>query len=194
MLQGLANVAESHWLKAKPDLERVAQNLAKALRPGGMVPAVRARRLREVATHVVNECAGDLGAALAGCPVAAARKLLKKFPNIADPGADRILLFAGVSPTAAVPSNCPHVIVRIMRSREREDYSATYKDAQQEIQNLPENFAVRKRAFLLLKRHGQDLCKRAKPKCDRCPISELCAFNLGHDCGRPATSLIVKPR
>lgn len=188
MLQKAIGLRPSQILDASP------RDLAKALTPGGMVPALRAKRLREVATRVVNECGGDLGAALAGCPVSAARKLLKKFPNIADPGADRILLFAGVSPTAAVPSNCPHVIVRIMRSREREDYSATYKEAQQEIQNLPENFAVRKRAFLLLKRHGQDLCKRAKPKCDRCPISELCVFNLGHDRGRPATSLIVKPR
>jgi endonuclease III len=156
-------------------LDASPQDLAKALTAGGMVPAVRALRLKEVATRVVNECGGDLGAALAG-PVSGARKLLKKFPNIADPGADRILLFAGLWPAAAVPSNCPHVIVRIMRGREREDYSATYKEAQQAIQSLPENVASRQRAFLLLKRHGQDLCKRTKPKCDRCPINEFCAF------------------
>lgn len=63
--------------------------------------------------------------------------MIKKFPNIADPGADRILLFAGVSPIPAVPSNCPHVIVRIMRGRERENYALTYKEAQEEIQRRP---------------------------------------------------------
>lgn len=158
-------------------LDASPRDLAKALAPGGIIPALRARRLKEIATRVANECGGDLGAALAGS-AAAARKLLKKFPSIADPGSDRILLFAGVSPTAAVPSNCPHVIVRIVRGREPEDYSATYKEAQRAMQNLPENFAARKRAFLLLKRHGQDLCKRAKPKCNCCPIYEICAFNL----------------
>ena len=112
VLQKVIGLKPSQILDASP------QDLAKALAPGGMVPEVRARRLKEVATRVVNECGGDLGAALAG-PVANARKLLKKFPNIADPGADRILLFAGVSPAAAVPSNCPHVIVRIMRGQER---------------------------------------------------------------------------
>lgn len=182
VLQKVIGVKPSQILDAPP------QDLAKALAPGGMVPAVRAMRLKEVATRVVNECGGDLRAALAG-PVAGARKLLKKFPNIADPGADRILLFAGVSPAAAVPSNCPHVIVRIMRGREREDYSATYQEAQRAIQDLPENIAVRKRAFLLLKRHGQDLCKRAKPKCNHCPVSGICAFNPGQDGGRPGTSV-----
>ena len=35
--------------------------------------------------------------------------------------------------SAAVPSNCPHVLVRILRGPERENYSATYHDAQKAI-------------------------------------------------------------
>jgi endonuclease III len=152
--------------------------LTKVLSPGGMVPAIRARRLKEVVHRVIEEYGTDLNSALA-CPVPTARKFLKRFPNIADPGADRILLFAGISPVAAVPSNCPHVIVRIMRGRERENYGVTYQEAQQEIQNVPESVAARTRAFLLLKRHGQELCKRVKPKCAQCPVRDLCAFGRG---------------
>jgi endonuclease III len=161
--------------------------LTKALSPGGMVPAIRAKRLQQVAARVIEECAGDLASALLS-PAPAARKLLKKFPNIADPGADRILLFAGISPVAAVPSNCPHVIVRIMRGRERENYGATYGEAQHEIESLPANSSARTRAFLLLKRHGQELCKRVKPKCGECPVREACAFHLGHHRGRGAVT------
>ena len=185
--KGWESLRKSVGLETGQILAASLPQLTKALSPGGMVPAIRARRLKEVAARVNDECGGDLGRALA-CPVPIARKLLKKFPNIADPGADRILLFAGISPIAAVPSNCPHVIVRIMRGRERENYGVTYKEAQQEIQNLPESVAARTRAFLLLKHHGQDLCKRAKPKCGECPIRESCAFNLGHHRGRPAVS------
>lgn len=163
-------------------LDASLPQLTKALTPGGMVPALRAQRLKEVANRVIEECGGDLQGALA-CPVPLARRLLKRFPNIADPGADRILLFAGIAPVAAVPSNCPHVIVRIMRGQERENYAVTYREAQQEIQKLPESFGARRRAFLLLKRHGQDLCKRAKPKCGQCPIRDSCAFYLGHGRG-----------
>ena len=150
--------------------------LAAALKPGGMVPELRAIRLKEIAARVKGEFGGDLGAALGG-PIAQVRKTLKKFPNIADPGADRILLFAGIAAVAAVPSNCPHVLVRIRRGPERENYGVTYREAQQAIESeIPENLDARARAYLLLKQHGQEVCKRTKPKCDRCPVNRSCAY------------------
>ncbi|MBZ5525513.1 MAG: hypothetical protein LAP21_25085 [Acidobacteriia bacterium] len=158
--------------------------LAAAMKPGGMVPELRAMRLKEIAARVKDEFGGDLKAALVG-PLAQVRKLLKKFPNIADPGADRILLFAGIAPVAAVASNCPHVLVRIQRGEERENYSVTYKEAQQSIEaEVPEKFDARIRAYLLLKRHGQETCKRTKPRCNECPISAHCKFFAGKRRGR----------
>jgi endonuclease-3 len=158
--------------------------LASALKPGGMVPELRAMRLKEIAARVQDEFGGDLKAALVG-PMAQVRKILKKFPNIADPGADRILLFAGIAPVAAVPSNCPHVLVRIQRGQERENYGVTYKEAQQAIEaEVQEKFDARMRAYLLLKRHGQELCKRTKPKCTECPINASCALFAGKRRGR----------
>jgi endonuclease-3 len=158
-------------------------NLASALKPGGMVPELRAMRLKEIAARVKDEYAGDLRVALIG-PIAQARKTLKRFSNIADPGADRILLFAGIAPVAAVPSNCPHVLVRIQRGLERENYGVTYKEAQQAIaEEVPEKFDARIRAYLLLKRHGQEICKR-KPRCAQCPVNPSCAFFAGNRRGR----------
>ncbi len=158
--------------------------LTKALTPGGMVPAIRAKRLKEIAARLEEQFGGDLSRGLFGS-VQAARKTLKMFPNIADPGADRILLFAGIQPIAAVPSNCPHVLVRIQRGAERENYGVTYREAQKIISTeISANIDARTRAYLLLKRHGQELCKRAKPKCDRCPISSLCAYHSGNHRGR----------
>lgn len=160
--------------------------LAAALKPGGMVPELRAMRLKEIAARVKDEFGGDLQAALSG-PLAEVRKLLKKFPNIADPGADRILLFAGIAPLAAVPSNCPHVLVRLMHGQEHENYGRTYREAQQLIEeNIPTTLDARMRAYLLLKRHGQDVCKRTKPKCDKCIVSSACAYFAGNRRGRSA--------
>jgi endonuclease-3 len=167
-------------------LAALPAQLASALTPGGMVPELRALRLKEIAARIKDEFAGDLRAVLVG-PLAEARKRLKKFPNIADPGADRILLFAGIAPLAAVPSNCPHVIVRIQHGQERENYSVTYREAQQSIEaGIPGKFDARMRAYLLLKRHGQELCKRTRPKCPECPVSSSCAFFAGKLRGRPA--------
>jgi len=159
-------------------------DLAKALKPGGMVPELRAIRLKEVAARVQDEFAGDLRGALVG-PMPQVRKILKTFHSIADPGADRILLFSGIAAVAAVPSNCPHVLVRIQKGRERENYGVTYREAQQAIESeIPAKFDARVRAYLLLKRHGQELCKSAKPKCDRCPVSASCAYFAGKHRGR----------
>ena len=158
--------------------------LAKALKPGGMVPELRAMRLKEVAARVQDEFGGDLRAALVG-PMPQVRKILKTFHSIADPGADRILLFAGIAPVAAVASNCPHVLVRIQKGRERENYGVTYREGQQAIEaEIPAKFDARIRAYLLLKRHGQELCKRTSPKCGECPLSASCAYFAGKHRGR----------
>ena len=163
-----------------------AARLARALKPGGMVPELRAVRLMEIAARIQDEYGGDLRTGLAG-PLTKVRQALKRFPNIADPGADRILLFGGFAPVAAVPSNCPHVLVRIQRGQERENYGVTYREAQQAIEaEIPASFDARTRAYLLLKRHGQDLCKRSNPKCDQCPVNSSCAFFAHKHRGRSA--------
>ena len=88
-----------------------------------MVPELRAVRLKEIADRVQDQFGGDLRSGLVGS-LKDVRKSLKKFPGIADPGADRALLFGGIAPVAAVPSNCPQVLVRIQRGQERENYAA----------------------------------------------------------------------
>jgi endonuclease-3 len=167
-------------LAASPDA------LTTALKPGGMVPELRATRLKEIALRVNREFDGDLHAALRG-PLDKVRKNLKKFPNIADPGVDRILLFAHLAPIAAIPSNCPHVLVRLLAGRERENYGVNYREAQEAVESqTPASFDARTRTYLLLKRHGQATCKSANPKCDLCPVSAKCAFFSGKLRGRPA--------
>jgi endonuclease III len=160
--------------------------LATALKPGGMVPELRAMRLKELAARVQDEFGNDLRGALAGS-LDRARKILKSFHSIGDPGADRILLFAGLAPIVAVSSNCPHVLVRIQRGRERENYGVTYREAKEGVEaEVPAKFDALTRAFLLLKRHGQELCKRTKPKCAECPVRASCAYDAGKLRGRAA--------
>jgi adenine-specific DNA glycosylase len=108
-----------------------------------------------------------------------------KFPGIAGPGADRIMLFAGISPIAAVPSNSPHVLLRILRGKEHENYGANYAEAQRVIATeVAETLDARSRAYLLLKHHAQQTCKRTKPRCEECPIRTECAFYAQRSGGR----------
>lgn len=151
--------------------------LARALKAGGMVPELRAARLKSIARTVEKEYAGDLRAALAAAAEAGARRLLRKFPGIGAPGADRILLFSGLAPAAAVPSSSPHVLVRIESGREGARYAATYTQARQLIEaQLPASVAIRARAYLLLQRHARERCRPKNPNCGECPLSGSCAY------------------
>jgi endonuclease-3 len=150
--------------------------LKKALISGGMIAELRAQRLKEIARLAEEDFAGNLTRSLSEFQPDS-RKALKRFPGIADPGADRVLLFGGIAPIPAVPSNCPYVLVRIRNGREHESYGANYREAQETIaREISGSFEERTRAYLLLKRHGQELCKRSKPKCAACPVNESCAY------------------
>lgn len=150
--------------------------LVKALKAGGMVPELRAARLKEIAARVRREFSGDLLSALSRLSAPQVRRVLKSFPGIGNPGADRIALFSRLSPVAAVPSACPHVLVRIFDGPAGDKYAATYAAAQSLLEALPAAFDARIRGYLLIDRHGHDLCKRAKPLCARCPLQSRCAF------------------
>jgi endonuclease III len=178
-LRGWESLTERVGIEPSHLLAATSARLTAALRPGGMVPEIRARRLKEVAARVQDEFGGDLLGALTG-RLAEAPVLLKRFPGIAGPGVDRILLFAGLAPIAAVPSNCPHVLVRIRQGREHDNYGANYREAQQILNDgVAAEVSVRSRAYLLLKQHGQVTCKRTKPACESCPLKTVCAFVIG---------------
>jgi endonuclease III len=66
---------------------------------------------------------------------------------------------------------------RIRFGAEGKNYSAGYRAAQAALSaELPKTFDARQRAYLLLKRHGAEICKRTKPKCEKCPVSGMCAY------------------
>jgi endonuclease-3 len=161
--------------------------LAKLMRLGGIVPELRAERLKTIAKIVNEEFGGDLKCSLekllqeekkGSCKgIRLAKKALKEFPVIGDPGADKILLFAELAPIAAVPSACVAVPQRVLFGDEDKNYAAGYRAAQEAMAvELPKAFDARQRAYLLLKRHGAEICKRTKPKCGICPVSGMCTY------------------
>lgn len=161
--------------------------LARLMRLGGIVPELRAERLKTIARIVSEVFGGDLKWALSKMMqdekmpvdkrIRCVKSALKEFPVIGEPGADKILLFAGLAPVAAVPSACPGVPQRILFGAEDKNYAAGYRAAQEAMKDeLPEKFDARQRAYLLLKRHGAEICKRTKPKCEICPVSAFCIY------------------
>ena len=172
----------------KPQEILAASNakLAKLLRLGGIVPEQRAARVHEIARKVKSEFGGDLKAELkerlqekyqTSKGTHSAKKILREFPVIGEPSADKILLFSKLAPVAAVPSACLGVPMRIWFGKEGKNYAADYRKVREKLDaELPRTFEARQRAYLLLKKHGQEICKRSAPKCEICPLTARCAY------------------
>ena len=174
--KGFAALKKEIGLRPEEILAAPVAKLREVMRVGGIVPGLRAQRLREIAARVETEFGGSLRAVLKR-PLAEAKKALRKFPTLGEAGAEKILLFTKTAPVAAVPSNCIHVPLRLGFGRESKNWAASYKSAQEAIlAELPEACEAQLRAYLLFKQHGRTLCKSARPKCEECPVTDECGY------------------
>jgi endonuclease-3 len=161
--------AEAIW---RADQEKLLA-LAKL---GGMRPETRVFRWREIARITLTQFEGDLDRILQG-PYAQARKALKQFPSIGDPGAEKILMFCGAAPGLPLEWNGNRVLTRVGYGRSQKNYGAMYRSVQEAIRpELSKDAAALARAHLLLRQHGKTLCRNNQPLCGQCPAAELCAF------------------
>ena len=149
--------------------------LEKIARMGGSIAADRrASRMRESAELVVGKWDGDLGKALR-LPLDRARRAFREFPMIGEPGADKILAITGRSRVLPMDSNALRVVLRVGLAPELKNYGATYRRAQALLAPaLPKTREQVVAAGALLRLHGQELCRRNKPLCERCPLKAKC--------------------
>src|ERR1700730_8176049 len=147
-----------------------------AIGKAGILPDISAEKLVTIAKIAYEEFGSDLRAALKK-PLPQAKKVLKRFPSIGDPGAEKILLFTRSYPVMALDSNGLRVLCRVGFAEEQKNYSTTYRSIQEAIHGqLPEDYDSLIRAHQLLRQHGQGLCKRSKPRCTECPVRNGCNY------------------
>jgi endonuclease-3 len=139
---------------------------------GGIHADTRALRMKQSA-----------GIALEDDPSAAvklefkkARKAIAKYPMIGDPGAEKILLYSGAHRVLALESNGLRVVVRLGFGAEHRNYSTMYRSAQEALDIAGWTGARLIVAHQLLRRHGQEICRRSDPECEVCPISGDCRY------------------
>ena len=144
---------------------------------GGMRPETRVFRWQEIARITNQQFAGDLEQILKQ-PYAQAKKALKLFPNIGDPGAEKILLFCGMAQGLPMEWAGLRVLTRVGYGRVHlKNYGAMYKSVQEAIAGeLPKSAPALVKAHLLLREHGKTICRDKSPACHECPIEDACAF------------------
>ena len=143
----------------------------------GILPTAAAEKLRESARTAEEEFGGDLDGALRKLPLAQAKKALRRFPSIGEPGAEKILVFAGRLRALGLDSNGLRVLLRLGYGREGKSYAATYRSAEEAVApELPSGRTALVEASQLLRRHGQELCKTNRPRCKACPVRVDCLY------------------
>ena len=108
-------------------------------------------------------------------PIENARRVLRRFPGIGEPTADKVLLFCGRLASLAPESNGLRALARLGFFDEKLSYPRMYRASQVAAQALSGKIAALQEAHLLLHQHGQTLCKRAAPQCGQCPLARQCA-------------------
>jgi endonuclease III len=151
------------------------QQLLKVTRHGILAEQF-AKKLRKCAQIALEEFDGDLRPVL-NLPTPKAKKALQKFPGIGEPGAEKILLLCGVHPILALDSNGLRVLLRLGFGEEKKSYATTYRLVERAVANQRQSdYSWLIEAHLLLRRHGQELCKRSRPACVVCPLAGDCEF------------------
>lgn len=152
--------------------------LSAICREGGPVqPDNRARRMQEVAAIAQDEFGGNLAQVLAW-DYPKAMKALQRFPSVAEPGADRILMLCGSHAVLGMESNALRVLCRLgYATEDMKRYTKMYREARDAaMDELPKRAATLAEASLLLREHGKETCKTSAPRCEECPVTGECAW------------------
>ncbi len=151
--------------------------LVEVIRDGGMLPEQRAEKLGKAANTALEIGLETLRELIRTDPKKAG-KLLQRFPGVGEPGADKILLFSRAKRTLGADSNVLRVLVRFgFGEGDETHYTRMYRSAAEAVApQLPEDYPWLIRAHQLLRRHGQEICRRSAPLCEACPLTDGCRW------------------
>jgi len=156
-------------------IAKAPDRLLEKVAARGILAGDFAGKLRACARIALEEHGADLAKIVRG-PLPAAKRALRAYPGIGEPGAEKILLFAGRDANLAPDSNGLRVLVRLGLVREEKSYAKTYAAAREAAKALPPDVRAMRKAHRLLREHGRTLCKRTAPRCEVCPLARRCAY------------------
>ncbi len=147
------------------DVRRAPEGeVEEAIRPGG-ISRVKARRIRQI----LDELDGDDLSSLERAPLHEARARLLALPGVGRKTAACVLLFSFGRPDVPVDTHVHRVGTRLGLLRA----GASFDEAHDEMLRIvaPED-AYEVHVGLI--RHGRRTCVARTPRCEDCPLLELC--------------------
>ncbi len=147
--------------------------LMECIRPAGLY-RVKAPRIKEVSTIILDRFGGDLDSILKKRPIEA-RSILTELPGVGYKTADILLAFLANHPTIPVDTHVMRVTKRLGIVRR----NAGYEETRLALEKLvPAKRRIRMHLSLI--RFGREICKASTPFCPRCPVNRTCPSSTTH--------------
>jgi len=154
----------------------------------------RAQRMQDAARLVLGDFDGDLDAVIS-TSLNDGRKALRRFYGIGEPGADKILLLTRSHAVFPVDSNGARVLLRLGYGADSKNYSTMYRSVVDAARpELTESLDWLIEAHLVLRHHGQTICKTTNPRCEACVLRHDCAFAMISSKRLDKTAPVIKKR
>jgi len=179
-IEAFQNLKSSIGTRPEDILTASPQKFESVVRLAGSDKKGRIAKLVSAANIAINDFADDVRSVLS-LPFKKAVAALMKFPSIGEPSAEKILLFCGAAEALPLESNGLRVLVRVGYVNEETNYTAMYRNIRAAIsEQIVKDRDWLISAHLLLRQHGQTICKRAKPLCSQCVLLEMCKYGQTH--------------
>ena len=171
MLRQRVGLTPQAILAAKPSV------LREITAAGGKVESEqRAQNMQVAAAMVVDEFDGSLENVLR-LPHQEAMRALQRIYGIGEPGAERILLLMRAQRVLPLDSNGARTMVRLGYGTDHKNYSTMYRSVREAAApELRDDFDWLIDAHLVLRHHGQAVCKTSTPRCEICSVRTDCAY------------------
>jgi endonuclease-3 related protein len=149
--------------------EASPSTIEECVRPAGFYRA-KARRLREMAARVLSH--GGLEAFLSADPWTVRQRLLE-MPGIGYETADSILLYGVGFPVMVVDAYTRRIMERL-----GSPLPSGYEDARKWLEErLPRDTREYREFHAVMVELGKRYC-RSRPRCEACPLVDLCAHGM----------------
>ncbi len=164
------------WLERWPTpADLAAEPAGEAVRAWGRLGYPRrALRLHAAATAIVERYAGE---------VPAGYDELVSLPGVGDYTAAAVASFAYGRRHVVLDTNVRRVLARVLSGVEFPSASVTRSERELATAVLPEEAATAATWAVAVMELGALVCTASNPRCDECPIADLCAWFAA---GRPA--------
>lgn len=157
------------------------EELTQAIEPANF-PEVKAPRIKEALARIIEERGEASIAFLRDLTPEAGLEWLTSLPGVGIKTASLVLLFCFSKPVLPVDSHVHRVSQRLGLIGPKVSATAAHPLL---LSLLPPDPHVLFNFHVNMLRHGQQICIWASPRCERCPLTDLCNWYREHKRGLP---------